>query len=251
MRFLAAREYPPKARFSDSRPGDNATPGKTGHSANVVTTTEKKRHASRVVRSLKKEYPQAKCSLNFDNPLQLLLATILSAQCTDKRVNQVTGKLFQKYHTAADFGRMPLVTLEKAIKSTGFFRNKAKNIKACCQTLSDRYHGEVPADLDDLIGLAGVGRKTANVVLGNAFGIVSGVVVDTHVSRLSRRLGLSQKTSAEKIESDLNAQLPKKEWIEFSHRMIQHGRLVCLARRPRCQTCSLIKFCPQIDVDKK
>jgi endonuclease-3 len=217
----------------------------------VVTTTEKKRHAARVVRTLKKAYPEAECSLHYDNPLQLLIATILSAQCTDKRVNLVTEKLFQKYRTAADFGQMPIATLEKAIKSTGFFRNKAKNIKACCQALSDRYHGEVPANLDDLISLAGVGRKTANVVLGNAFGIVSGVVVDTHVTRLSHRLGLSQKTNPEKIEADLNAIIPKNEWIEFSHRMIQHGRLVCVARRPRCQICSLIKFCPQIDVDKK
>lgn len=217
----------------------------------MVATSEKKRRAARVVRALKKAYPDAKCSLCFDNPLQLLVATILSAQCTDKRVNQVTEDLFKKYRTAADFSRLPLQSLEKAIQSTGFFRSKSKNIKACCQALHDRYDGEVPEDLEDLVSLAGVGRKTANVVLGNAFGIASGVVVDTHVSRISRRLGLTEQTNPVKIESDLNAQLPRKEWIDFSHRMIQHGRLICMARRPRCQECSLNTFCPQIGVDHK
>jgi endonuclease-3 len=214
----------------------------------VVATAEEKRRASKVVRALKNDYPDAKCSLNFDSPVQLLIATILSAQCTDERVNLVTAQLFQKHKAAADFARLRLPALERAIQSTGFFRNKAKNIKACCRELVDRYDGVVPQAIDQLVALPGVGRKTANVVLGTAYGIASGVVVDTHVSRISKRLGLTEMTDAVKIEADLNAQLPKKEWIAFSHRLIQHGRKICTARRPDCEQCSMKGFCPRVGV---
>jgi endonuclease-3 len=215
----------------------------------VVATAKEKRHATKVVRALEKDYPGAKCSLDFQTPLQLLVATILSAQCTDERVNMVTAKLFQKYPDAAAFARVPISTLERAIQSTGFFRNKAKNIKACCKELVDSFDGEVPRDLEALVALPGVGRKTANVALGTAYGIASGTVVDTHVGRISRRLALTEEKDAVKIEADLNAQLPRKEWIAFSHRMIQHGRNVCSARRPKCDVCSMHKFCPRIGVE--
>lgn len=214
----------------------------------MVATIEEKRLAARVVRALKKGYPDAKCSLNFKNPLQLLVATMLSAQCTDQRVNIVTADLFKKFKTAADFAQARISTLERAIQSTGFYRNKAKNIKACCRQLEDRYDGQVPDDIDQLVALPGVGRKTANVVLGTAFGIASGVVVDTHVMRISRRIGLTELTDAVQIETDLNAQLAKKEWIAFSHRMIQHGRKVCMARRPNCEDCSLNGMCQRVGV---
>jgi endonuclease-3 len=214
----------------------------------MVATTEAKRHASRIVKALRAEYPAAECALVHDNPLQLLIATILSAQCTDERVNIVTKELFQKYRTAEDFARAPLAGLERAIQSTGFFRNKARNIKGCCQQLVEQYGGQVPRDLEALVALPGIGRKTANVVLGTAFGIPSGVVVDTHVTRLSYRLGLTQQTDAVKIEQDLMALLPRKEWIDFSHRLIHHGRRVCIARRPKCQQCVLAKWCPRIGV---
>jgi endonuclease-3 len=197
---------------------------------------------------LAKDYPDAKCSLTYDSPLQLLVATILSAQCTDERVNAVTETLFEQFPTAADFARARLSTLEQAIKPTGFFRNKAKNIKACCQLLVNEYDGRVPDMLDELVQLPGVGRKTANVVLGVAYGIATGVVVDTHVGRLSRRLGLTTERDAVKVEHELMELLPKKDWIAFSHRMILHGRAVCTARRPSCDACSLERSCPRVDV---
>lgn len=208
-----------------------------------------KRHAAKVLRALQRDYPDVTCALEYANPFQLLIATILSAQCTDERVNQVTGPLFDRYPTAADLAALPLEKLEEAIRSTGFFRNKAKNIQGCCQQLMERFGGEVPADMDALVQLPGVGRKTANVVLGTAFGEATGVVVDTHVTRLSRRLGLTQETDAEKIEADLMAVLPRKEWIDFSHRMIHHGRQVCQARKPQCEQCGMQSFCPRLDVN--
>ncbi len=207
-----------------------------------------KAQARRVVRRLAADYADATCALVHATPLQLLIATILSAQCTDERVNIVTRELFANYPTAHDIAKLPIARLEKLIASTGFFRNKAKNIKACSQSLVENFDGQVPPELDILVGLAGVGRKTANVVLGTAFGIPTGVVVDTHVGRLSRRLGLTTNTDAVKVENDLIAILPKKEWIDFSHRMIWHGRKVCNARKPHCDTCSMIKFCPQVGV---
>lgn len=214
----------------------------------MTTSTDDKKYAAKVLRRLKADYGDAECALNFNSPLQLLVATILSAQCTDVRVNLVTKKLFKKYPSAADFAKARQSVLEQDIKSTGFFRNKAKNIKACCQGLLDDYDGQVPRDLDSLVQLAGVGRKTASVVLGTAFGIASGVVVDTHVGRISRRLGLTREKDAVKVERDLIEQLPRGQWIMFSHRMIHHGRKICDARKPKCDECSMRRFCPRIGV---
>ncbi len=210
---------------------------------------ETKRHAAKVLRRLKADYPEAPCALVYRTPFQLLVATILSAQCTDARVNLVTKDLFRKYRKPADFASAPIRELEKAVQSTGFYRNKAKNIKACSQGLLERHGGKVPKDIDALVNLAGVGRKTANVVLGTAFGLATGVVVDTHVGRLSRRLGLTRQKDAVKVEQDLTRVLPKKEWIEFSHRMIYHGRSICSARRPVCDECSMKKFCPRVGIE--
>jgi len=212
----------------------------------VVVSAEKKRQAARVVRHLRRDYPDVECALNFRTPLQLLVATILSAQCTDVRVNLVTKDLFRRWPSAEGFATASLADLEEAIKSTGFFRNKARNIAACCRELVERFDGQVPPDMDELVKLPGVGRKTANVVLGTAFGIASGVVVDTHVTRLSRRLGLTEHKDAVKIERDLMAVLPKTAWVEFSHQMIHHGRQICIARKPKCDECSMNAFCPQV-----
>jgi len=214
----------------------------------MAPTTEAKQQAARVARGLRRAYPNATCALEFRTPLELLVATILSAQCTDQRVNLVTKTLFRKYPAAADYGQAPLAELENEIKSTGFFHNKARNIQGCCRLLVERYGGQVPRDMDCLVALPGIGRKTASVVLGTAFGIASGVVVDTHVIRLSRRLGLTEHKDPEKIEQDLMAQLPRNEWIRFSHRMIQHGRQICVARKPKCDECPLNDFCPRIGV---
>ncbi len=214
----------------------------------MLATASAKRYAAKVVRALRRDYPDAECALRHENAFQLLIATILSAQCTDVRVNIVTKDLFSSYPTPAHFAKAPLRSLETAIQSTGFFRNKAKNIKACCELLVKRYDGEVPRDLEQLVELPGIGRKTANVVLGTAFGMPTGVVVDTHVSRISRRLGLTEKSDAVKIERDLMLVLPKKEWIDFSHRMIHHGRRICKARKPLCDDCGMNEFCPRIGV---
>ncbi len=214
----------------------------------MVASADEKRYAAKVVRRLRREYPDATCSLDFKTPLELLVATVLSAQCTDVRVNQVVKPLFRKYRSAADYAAAALPALEKDIQSTGFFRNKAKNIKACCRVLVDSYGGQVPDDLQRLVQLPGIGRKTANVILGTGFSKAAGVAVDTHVGRLSRRLGLSAEKDPGKVEKDLIAVLPKKEWIVFSHRMIQHGRRYCLARKPKCEECPLESICPRIGV---
>ena len=216
----------------------------------MARSAEAKRHAAEVVRALGRCYPDAKCSLDFRTPLELLVATILSAQCTDQRVNQVTPALFRKYPDAAHYAAAPRAELEKEIQSTGFFRNKAKNIQAACQMLVEQCGGRIPQEIDQFVRLPGVGRKTANVVLGTAFHIASGVVVDTHVARLSRRLGLSPQKNPEKIEQDLMETVPRKEWIAVSHRMIAHGRRVCLARKPKCDVCPLASICPRIGVDE-
>lgn len=215
----------------------------------MVATADEKRHAAKITKILARDYSDAECALIHDSPFQLLIATILSAQCTDERVNIVTRQLFAKYPTAADLAALPQPKLEKEIQSTGFFRNKAKNIKACCQALVDQYDGQVPRDLDALVELAGVGRKTANVVMGTAFGEPTGVVVDTHVGRITRRLGLTEQIDPVKVERDLMRQLPAKEWINFSHRLIHHGRRVCKARKPLCEQCSLNHLCPRIGVE--
>jgi endonuclease-3 len=206
-----------------------------------------KRHALRIVKTLAHEYPDAQCSLDHRTPLQLLIATILSAQCTDERVNLTTPALFARYPDAKAFAAARQADVEQLIQSTGFFRNKAKNIIACCQQLVTQHGGEVPRRLEDLVLLPGVGRKTANVVLGNAFG-VPGMVVDTHVLRLSQRMGLTTETTPEKIEQALMSLLPRTEWVALGHRMIYHGRQVCAARRPRCDRCALQAFCPQVGV---
>jgi endonuclease-3 len=205
------------------------------------------KHARRIVQKLAKRYPDAHCALQHENPLQLLIATILSAQCTDTRVNMVTPSLFRTYPTAADYCRADPRNLEKAIASTGFFRNKAKNIIACCRQIVEKHGGEVPNSMEELVQLPGVGRKTANVILGNAYD-VPGITVDTHVGRLSRRLGLTKHTIPEKVEQDLMALVPKKEWIMFSHRMIFHGRQVCHSRKPNCERCTLAAICPKVGV---
>lgn len=209
-----------------------------------------KLHAGQVVRRLAKHYPDAVCALNFSNPPELLVATILSAQCTDVRVNLVTPALFERYPNAQAFAAAKLPEIERLIQSAGFFRNKAKNIQQCCRQIVEQHDGELPRDLESLVQLAGVGRKTANVLLGVAFAIPSGVVVDTHVGRLSIRLGLTAKTDAVRAERDLMAVLPRKEWIAFSHRMIHHGRQICIARRPKCEICPLADICPQIGVER-
>jgi endonuclease III len=214
----------------------------------MAASTPEKRQAAQVVRALQRAYPDVGCALRYDSPLQLLIATILSAQCTDQRVNIVTETLFRKCPTAAALAAWPLAKLEREIQSTGFFRNKAKSIQACCQQLVERYQGEVPAEMELLVELPGVGRKTANVVLGTAFGKATGVVVDTHVTRIAQRLGLTRETTAEKIERDLMAILPRRAWIDFSHRVIHHGRQVCKARRPLCDACTLQACCPRLGV---
>ena len=212
------------------------------------TTAAKKERAMKIIAALDRTYPEAHCELNHADPLQLLIATILSAQCTDKRVNIVTKELFKKYRSAADYANAPLVELEQAIKSTGFFRNKAKNIQACCRKLIVRHAGNVPQTMEELTQLDGVGRKTANVVLGNAFGINVGVVVDTHIARLSQRLGLTRQKTPEKIERDLMVLVPQKQWTLFSHWLIWHGRRRCAARKPDCLNCEIQKLCPRIGV---
>ncbi len=214
-----------------------------------VAAVKSKKRAREVAALLAREYADAECALVHETPFELLIATILSAQCTDERVNIVTKELFAKYSTPAALAAVPIKRLEKLIQSTGFFRNKAKNIHECCVKLVEEHGGKVPKELDELVHLPGVGRKTANVVLGTAFGIPSGVVVDTHVTRLSQRLGLTEHEDAVKIERDLMEQLPQDEWINFSHRMIWHGRRICKARRPLCGSCLLEKLCPKIGVE--
>lgn len=203
-----------------------------------------------IIGALQRAYPDAHCELNHANPLELLIATILSAQCTDKRVNLVTAELFQRYRTARDFAEAPLEDLEQAVKSTGFYRNKAKNIQACCRQLLERHGGEVPRTMEELTALGGAGRKTANVVLGNAFGLNVGVVVDTHVARLSQRLGLTRQTTPEHIEQDLMKLVPRDQWAQFSHWLIWHGRRRCGARRPDCEGCELKALCPRSGVNQ-
>ena len=197
-----------------------------------------------IIRKLKRTYPGAKCSLNHSNPFELLIATILSAQCTDDRVNIVTADLFRKYRKPEDYLRVPARELEKDIQSTGFFRNKTKSIQGSSKMLTEEFGGQVPNTMDELLELPGVARKTANVVLGNAFDIKAGVVVDTHVTRLSHRLNFSQEKTAEKIEQDLIEIVPKKDWVIFPHLMIYHGRKVCRARNPLCEDCQIEKLCP-------
>ena len=206
--------------------------------------SQRQARAKRILAGLRKTYPDAHCELDYASPLQLLVATILSAQCTDQRVNQVTAALFQKYRSAADYASAPLAALEQDIRATGFYRNKAKNIQACCRKLLEQHAGQVPRTMDELTRLDGVGRKTANVVLGNAFGVNEGVAVDTHVARLSRRLRLTSQTTPEKIERDLVKLVPQAQWAYLSHWLIWHGRRRCFARKPDCAHCEIRDLCP-------
>jgi len=206
-----------------------------------------RQRAKQINAGLAKLYPDAKCALEHENPLQLLIATILSAQCTDVRVNMVTPALFARYPDAKAFAEADVGELESAIQSTGFFRNKAKSIMACCKLLVEKHGGQVPGTMAELVVLPGVGRKTANVILGTAYE-TPGITVDTHVQRLSRRMGLTKEEDPVKIERDLGELIPEKDWTMFSHRMIFHGRQVCYARKPRCQECALNKVCPKIGV---
>lgn len=209
-----------------------------------MALTAEQTRTRKIIALLRKDYPDAHCALNHTTPLELLLATIMSAQCTDVQVNIVTEQLFRKYRSAQDFADADPAELERDIKSTGFYRNKAKSLRGSTRMIIDEYGGQVPQKMEDLLRLPGVARKTANVVLGNAFGIASGVVVDTHVMRLSTRLGLTTEKTPEKIELDLQELVPKKDWIDFSHLLIYHGRQVCKARNPNCAGCVVEKLCP-------
>lgn len=212
------------------------------------TANAKAARAKRIIAGLEKTYPTAHCELVHQNPLELLIATILSAQCTDKRVNIVTETLFKKYRSAEDFANAEVSELEKDVRTTGFYKNKARNIKAASRDIVEKHGGRVPQTMEELIQLGGVGRKTANVVLGNAFDINVGVVVDTHVARLSHRFGFTSHHAPEKIETDLMALAPQKQWTLFSHLLIWHGRRRCFARKPDCANCEVLKLCPRIGV---
>jgi endonuclease-3 len=205
---------------------------------------EPEARALKVIELLEREHSDAKIALRYTNPLELLVATILSAQCTDERINMVTKALFKKYTKAEDYANADLKELEQDIKSTGFYRNKAKNLKKCCQLLVEKYKSRVPKTMEELIELSGVARKTANIVLTNAFGIVEGVAVDTHVRRLAQRLELSGNDDPDKIEKDLMRIIPKDKWMRITDLLIFHGRRVCTSKRPNCAVCVLNKFCP-------
>jgi endonuclease III len=215
------------------------------------TAKDKIARTKKIIAGLEKTYPDAHCELVHQNPLELLIATILSAQCTDKRVNIVTEQLFKKYRSASDFANADISELENDVRTTGFYKNKARNIKAASRDIVEKHGGKVPQTMEELIELGGVGRKTANVVLGNAFDINVGVVVDTHVGRLSHRLGLTSHRAPEKIETDLMALVPQKQWTLFSHLLIWHGRRRCFARKPDCSNCEILKLCPRIGVKEK
>lgn len=209
-----------------------------------IAKAQRKAHATTVLRRLTKMYPDAHCELNYRNPFELAVATILSAQCTDKRVNLVTPELFRRWPTPAALAAAPREDIEQVIQSTGFFRNKAKSLSGFAARVADEYGGTVPATMEQLVALPGIGRKTANVVLGNAFGIDEGIVVDTHVQRVSRRLGLTKDSDPVKIERALIPLFPRERWTMLPHLMISHGRRVCDAKRPRCGECSLADICP-------
>jgi endonuclease-3 len=211
---------------------------------NSNVEADRKAKASTIVRLLEKEYPQAKIALKYDSPLELLVATILSAQCTDERVNRVTQTLFKKYRRAEDYAKADLTELELDIKPAGFYRNKAKNIKQACQILVDSFDSQVPRTMEEMIQLPGVARKTANVVLQNAYGIVEGIAVDTHVRRVSRRLGMTENKDQDKIEQDLMRIIPKDKWMRITDLLIFLGRNVCVAKKPKCKICVLNKICP-------
>jgi endonuclease-3 len=205
---------------------------------------EPQQRAKKVIDILEQQYPNAKTALNYSNPLEMLVATILSAQTTDQRVNIVTQTLFKKYRTAEDYANADIKELEQDIHSTGFYHNKARNLKKCCQLLVEKFNSKVPSTMEELLELPGVARKTANIVLYNAYGKIAGIAVDTHVRRLSQRLGLTQQKDPEKIEQDLMQITPKEKWMELTDLLIFHGRQVCIAKKPKCESCVLNKICP-------
>jgi endonuclease III len=205
---------------------------------------EPKQRAEKIIELLEKQYPNAKTALNYTNPLEILVATILSAQTTDVTVNRVTKNLFKKYHTAEDYANANIVELEQVIHSTGFYHNKAKNLQKCCQLLVEKFHSQVPKTMEELIELPGVARKTANIVLYNAYGTTVGIAVDTHVMRLSQRLGITQQKDQNKIEQDLMQITPEDKWMPFTDLLIFHGRKVCMAKKPQCKVCVLNNICP-------
>ena len=215
------------------------------------STEELRKRVGKIVSRLRKTYPNPKIALEYVDPLQLLVATILSAQCTDERVNQVTATLFQKYRKAQEYADGNVAEFEQAIRSTGFFRAKTKSIIGCCKQLVEKHGGKVPRKMEELVQLNGVGRKTANCVLGGAYGIASGVVVDTHVRRLAQRIGLSKEEDPEKIELDLMEIVPKKDWIDFGNMLIRHGRKTCQARKPKCPECVISSLCPSAEIFMK
>jgi len=204
----------------------------------------RKTRVTKIIELLERRHPDAKIALNFTNPLELLIATILSAQCTDSRVNMVTRTLFKKYRKAEDYATADLAELEKDIRSTGFFRNKARNIKKCCQIIVERYNSEVPRTMKDMLSLPGVARKTANIVLSNAYGVIEGIAVDTHVRRVARRLGLTEHENPNKIEKDLMKIVPRTHWMRITDLLIFHGRRICVAKKPKCGICPLSGLCP-------
>ncbi|RMF97770.1 MAG: endonuclease III [Candidatus Schekmanbacteria bacterium] len=209
-----------------------------------MADNKEKKRVEKIIEILDKTYPQAKCALNHKNPYQLLVATILSAQCTDKRVNMVTKDLFKKYPTIKDIAEANQKEFEEDIRTTGFFRNKAKNIIAASKMIIEKFNGKVPKTMDELLTLPGVARKTANIVLNSGYGITVGIAVDTHVKRLSQRLGLTKETNPDKIEKDLMNIIPKEKWGDLNHQLIEHGRQICFARNPKCENCTLSTVCP-------
>jgi endonuclease-3 len=219
---------------------------KMGQLKSASSTVDRKKRARKIAQVLARAYPDAVCALRHDDPFQLLVATILSAQCTDERVNMVTPRLFLKYPSPEKLARSSQADVEQIIQSTGFFRAKAKSLRGTAARLVDEFGGLMPRTLDELTALPGVGRKTANVVLGTAFGIATGVVVDTHVKRIAHLLGLTDHQDPHKVEQDLMELLPKSEWVNFPHRLIHHGRRICIARRPKCTECPLLRLCPRV-----
>lgn len=205
---------------------------------------EPKQRTEKIIELLEKQYPNAKTALNYTNPLEILVATMLSAQTTDVQVNMVTQKLFKKYHTPEDYANADIKELEQDIRSTGFYHNKAKNLQKCCQLLVETYHSQVPKTMEELLTLSGVARKTANIVLYNAYGTIAGIAVDTHVRRLTDRLGLTEQKDQDKIEQDLMQLTPKEKWMKLTDLLIFHGRQVCMAKKPNCTECVLNKICP-------
>ena len=205
---------------------------------------EPKQRTAKIIELLEKQYPNAKTALNYTSPLEILVATMLSAQTTDMTVNIVTQTLFKKYHTAEDYAKADIKELEQDIRSTGFYHNKARNLQNCCRLLIEKFHSQVPKTMEELLELPGVARKTANIVLYNAYGTIAGIAVDTHVRRLSERLGLTQQKDQDKIEKDLMQITPKEKWMELTDLLIFHGRQICVARKPKCEVCVLNKICP-------